>query len=95
MFVVQYLCFNKKHNFVNILIDVKVGLCILIIFLTYSDLQALAKFQTTTKLTTKSGIEQEESLLTESAARETSLQTEIIELENETKQVCNLLFEKL
>lgn len=50
-------------------------------------LQALAKFQTTTKLTTKSGIEQEESLLHESAARETSLQTQIIELENEVKQV--------
>ncbi|XP_053997024.1 protein bicaudal D isoform X2 [Hylaeus anthracinus] len=49
--------------------------------------EALAKFQTTTKLTTKSGIEQEESLLHESAARETSLQTEIIELENETKQL--------
>ncbi|XP_032671216.1 protein bicaudal D isoform X3 [Odontomachus brunneus] len=49
--------------------------------------EALAKFQTTTKLTTKSGIEQEESLLSESAARETSLQTQIIELENETKQL--------
>ncbi|XP_076621006.1 microtubule-associated protein Bicaudal D isoform X1 [Colletes latitarsis] len=49
--------------------------------------EALAKFQTTTKLTTKSGIEQEESLLHESAARETSLQTQIIELENETKQL--------
>ncbi|XP_076656573.1 microtubule-associated protein Bicaudal D isoform X1 [Halictus rubicundus] len=49
--------------------------------------EALAKFQTTTKLTTKSGIEQEESLLNESAARETSLQSEIIELENETKQL--------
>ncbi|CAD1479782.1 unnamed protein product [Heterotrigona itama] len=48
--------------------------------------EALAKFQTTTKLTTKSGIEQEETLLSESAARETSLQTQIIELENETKQ---------
>ncbi|XP_066601856.1 protein bicaudal D isoform X2 [Prorops nasuta] len=49
--------------------------------------EALAKFQTTTKLTTKSGIEQEESLLHESAARETSLQTLIIDLENETKQL--------
>ncbi|CAK9833861.1 Protein bicaudal D [Anthophora retusa] len=49
--------------------------------------EALAKFQTTTKLTTKSGIEQEETLLNESAARETSLQTQIIELENETKQL--------
>ncbi|XP_033339178.1 microtubule-associated protein Bicaudal D isoform X2 [Megalopta genalis] len=49
--------------------------------------EALAKFQTTTKLTTKSGIEQEESLLNESAARETSLQSEIIELESETKQL--------
>ncbi|XP_048264563.1 protein bicaudal D isoform X2 [Bombus affinis] len=49
--------------------------------------EALAKFQTTTKLTTKSGIEQEETLLSESAARETSLQTQIIELENEAKQL--------
>ncbi|KAF7996842.1 hypothetical protein HCN44_002488 [Aphidius gifuensis] len=49
--------------------------------------EALAKFHTTTKLTTKSGIEQEESLLNETAARETSLQTQIIELENEIKQV--------
>ncbi|KAK9307970.1 hypothetical protein QLX08_001877 [Tetragonisca angustula] len=49
--------------------------------------EALAKFQTTTKLTTKSGIEQEETLLNESAARETSLQTQIIELENEIKQL--------
>ncbi|XP_011505234.1 PREDICTED: protein bicaudal D isoform X2 [Ceratosolen solmsi marchali] len=49
--------------------------------------EALIKYQTTTKLTTRSGIEQEESLLHESAARETSLQTEIIELENEVKQL--------
>lgn len=49
--------------------------------------EALAKFHTTTKLTTKSGIEQEESLLNETAARETSLQIQIIELENEIKQV--------
>ncbi|XP_012253235.2 protein bicaudal D isoform X3 [Athalia rosae] len=47
--------------------------------------EALAKFHTTTKLTTKSGIEQEESLLSESAARETSLQDQIIDLENEAK----------
>ncbi|KOC69833.1 Protein bicaudal D [Habropoda laboriosa] len=43
--------------------------------------------ETTTKLTTKSGIEQEETLLNESAARETSLQIQIIELENEAKQL--------
>ncbi|XP_017881626.1 protein bicaudal D isoform X2 [Ceratina calcarata] len=49
--------------------------------------EALAKFQTTTKLTTKSGIEQEETLLSESAARETSLQTQITDLETETKQL--------
>lgn len=55
----------------------------------YLFFQALNKFQTTTKLTTISGIEQEESLLNESAARETSLQTQIIDLENETKQVKN------
>ncbi|XP_075215937.1 microtubule-associated protein Bicaudal D [Lycorma delicatula] len=47
--------------------------------------QALAKFQTTHKVTTKSGIEQEESLLSESAARETSLNSTIIELENDQK----------
>ncbi|XP_067203405.1 protein bicaudal D isoform X1 [Linepithema humile] len=49
--------------------------------------EALAKFQTTTKITAKSGIEQEESLLNESAARETSLQSQIIELETESKQL--------
>ncbi|XP_031786465.1 protein bicaudal D isoform X2 [Nasonia vitripennis] len=49
--------------------------------------EALAKYQTTTKLTTRSGIEQEESLLHESAARETSLTTQILELENEVKQL--------
>lgn len=49
--------------------------------------EALGKFQTTTILTTKSGIEQEESLLHESAARETSLQILILELEGETKQL--------
>ncbi|XP_043663741.1 protein bicaudal D isoform X2 [Vespula pensylvanica] len=49
--------------------------------------EALAKVQTTTILTTKSGIEQEESLLSESAARETSLQIQILELESETKQL--------
>nr|CAD7399139.1 unnamed protein product [Timema cristinae] len=48
--------------------------------------EALAKFQTTHKVTTKSGIEQEESLLSESAARETSLNSQILELENESKQ---------
>ncbi|XP_044734868.1 protein bicaudal D isoform X2 [Chrysoperla carnea] len=49
--------------------------------------EALTKFQSTHKVTTKSGIEQEESLLTESAARETSLNSQIIDLENETKQL--------
>lgn len=49
--------------------------------------EALAKFQTTHKVTTKSGIEQEESLLYESAARETSLNSQILDLENETKQL--------
>ncbi|XP_063226186.1 protein bicaudal D [Bacillus rossius redtenbacheri] len=49
--------------------------------------EALAKFQTTHKVTTKSGIEQEESLLSESAARETSLNSQILELENEAKQL--------
>jgi protein bicaudal D len=50
-------------------------------------LQALAKFQTTHKVTKESGIEQEESLLNESAARETSLNSTIIDLENDLKQV--------
>lgn len=49
--------------------------------------EALAKFQTTHKVTTKTGIEQEESLLSESAARETSLNSQILELENETRQL--------
>ncbi|KAL0278449.1 UNVERIFIED_CONTAM: hypothetical protein PYX00_000269 [Menopon gallinae] len=48
---------------------------------------ALAKFQTSHKVTTESGIEQEESLLYESAARETSLNTQIIDLENEMRQL--------
>jgi len=39
-------------------------------------------------VTTKTGIEQEESLLSESAARETSLNSQILELENEARQVC-------
>jgi protein bicaudal D len=50
-------------------------------------LKALAKFQTTHKVATKTGIEQEESLLSESAARETSLNSQILELENEARQV--------
>lgn len=49
--------------------------------------QALAKFQTNHRVTTISGIEQEESLLSESAARETSLNSTIIDLENEQRQV--------
>lgn len=50
----------------------------------------MAKFQSTHKVTTKSGIEQEESLLTESAARETSLNSQIIDLETEAKQVSSI-----
>lgn len=49
--------------------------------------QALAKFETTQKVTTKSGIEQEDALLNESAAKETSLNLHISDLENEIKQV--------
>lgn len=52
-----------------------------------SCLQALAKFQSTHRATTETGIEQEESLLSESAALESSLTLQIMELENETKQV--------
>jgi protein bicaudal D len=50
-------------------------------------LQALAKFHSSHKVTTKTGIETEESLLSESAARETSLNSQIIDLENEVKQL--------
>lgn len=49
--------------------------------------QALARFQTSHKVTAKSGIETEESLLTESAARETSLNSQILDLEADTKQL--------
>lgn len=49
--------------------------------------QALAKFHNTQKVTHKTGIEQEDALLNESAAKETSLNLHIMELENETKQV--------
>lgn len=49
--------------------------------------QALTKFQSTHKVTTKTGIEQEESLLNESAAMENSLNSTIIELETETKNL--------
>lgn len=50
-------------------------------------LQALAKFENTQKVTNKSGIEQEDALLNESAAKETSLNLHIMDLENEVKQV--------
>lgn len=50
-------------------------------------MQALAKFQSSQKVTTKTGIEQEDALLNESAAMETSLNLQILELENETKQL--------
>ncbi|XP_066244951.1 protein bicaudal D [Euwallacea similis] len=49
--------------------------------------EALAKFQSSHKVTTKTGIETEESLLHESAARETSLYSQIIDLENDNKQL--------
>ncbi|XP_062545647.1 protein bicaudal D [Armigeres subalbatus] len=49
--------------------------------------EALQKFQKTQQVTTKSGIEQEDALLNESAAMETSLNLQILELENETKQL--------
>ncbi|XP_059472813.1 protein bicaudal D isoform X2 [Neocloeon triangulifer] len=47
--------------------------------------EALTKFQTTHKVTTMTGIEQEESLLSESAMMENSLNSQILDLENETK----------
>ncbi|ERL92622.1 protein bicaudal D [Dendroctonus ponderosae] len=49
--------------------------------------EALAKFQSSHKVTTKTGIETEESLINESAARETSLYSQIIDLENDNKQL--------
>lgn len=49
--------------------------------------QALQKFQKTQQVTNKSGIEQEDALLNESAAMETSLNLQILELESETKQL--------
>ncbi|KAF2892472.1 hypothetical protein ILUMI_13691 [Ignelater luminosus] len=53
----------------------------------YITQEALAKFQSSHRVTTKTGIETEESLLSESAARETSLNSQIIDLENEVKQL--------
>lgn len=49
--------------------------------------EALQKFQKTQQVTNKSGIEQEDALLNESAAMETSLNLQIVELESETKQL--------
>ncbi|KAH8323492.1 hypothetical protein KR067_012023 [Drosophila pandora] len=49
--------------------------------------EALTKFQTSQKVTNKTGIEQEDALLNESAARETSLNMQIFDLENEIKQL--------
>jgi len=49
--------------------------------------EALAKFQSSQQVSTRTGIEHEETLLYESAARETSLNTQIIEFEIENKQI--------
>ncbi|XP_013137314.1 PREDICTED: myosin-7B isoform X1 [Papilio polytes] len=49
--------------------------------------EALMKLDTTQKVTTQSGIEQENALLNESAAMESSLTLQIIELEGESKQL--------
>lgn len=49
--------------------------------------EALTKFQSSQKVTTKTGIEQEDALLNESAAMETSLNLQILELESEVKQL--------
>ncbi|KAH8324524.1 hypothetical protein KR074_009475 [Drosophila pseudoananassae] len=49
--------------------------------------EALTKFQTSQKVTNKTGIEQEDALLNESAARETTLNMQIFDLENEIKQL--------
>ena len=47
----------------------------------------MTKFQSSHRASAKTGIETEESLLSESAARETSLNSQIIDLENEVKQL--------
>ncbi|GAB6023775.1 hypothetical protein CHUAL_008528 [Chamberlinius hualienensis] len=49
--------------------------------------EALAKFQSSHRASTKTGIEQEESLISESASREASLTSTIFDLENEVKQL--------
>lgn len=63
----------------------KLNIFYLFIYLFFE--KALAKFETTQKVTNKSGIEQEDALLNESAAKETSLNLHIMDLENEVKQV--------
>lgn len=50
-------------------------------------LEALTKFQSSQKATTKTGIEQEDALLNETAALETSLNLQILDLESESKQL--------
>lgn len=50
------------------------------------------KLDSTQKVTTQSGIEQENALLNESAAMESSLTLQIIELEGESKQVSETYF---
>ena len=47
----------------------------------------MAKFQSSQQVSTRTGIEHEETLLHESAARETSLNTQIVEFEIENKQI--------
>lgn len=49
--------------------------------------EALAKYQTSQKVTATSGIEQEESLLLETATKEASFTCTVLELEKELKQV--------
>lgn len=49
--------------------------------------EALTKFQSSHRVSTKTGIETEESLINESAEREISLYSQIIDLENEIKQL--------
>lgn len=63
--------------------------------LIFPHLQALAKFQTTHKVTTLTGIEQEESLLSESAMMENSLNSQILDLENESKIVSTTMDVKI
>jgi len=60
---------------------------VLTVIICFDLFKALARFQNSHKVTAKSGIETEESLLYESAARETSLNSQILDLEADAKHL--------